>query len=305
MARMKYNFSKTKQLTYLLNYSLKSRLATKYRKPLLCGFKLTSKCNLKCRHCPFWRQEYLPFLDYKHARAILDKLHKDGIRILIFEGGEPLIWEKIASIVEYAKSLFFEVGITTNGTIDMGKANPDTYFVSIDGLREEHGKIRGENFDMIIRNIEANKQNKKIIVNTCINSINYASIPGLVKFLEGKVYGITVQFFYPFPGVESLGLTLAQRGKILEKLISLKKSGHSLLNSYNCLQKMKDNNWECHDFLVASVDPDGTINYGCYLKNRIEDISCKGCGYAAHCEISLAYSYSLNAISTAKNIFWG
>ena len=73
----------------------------------------------------------------------------------------------------------------------------------------------------------------------------------------------------------------------------------------HCLERMGANNWKCRDFLVASVEPSGQTNNGCYLKNRVDNISCAACGFAAHCEISLAYDLKPGAIKAARDIFWG
>ncbi|MGM0365226.1 MAG: radical SAM protein [Actinomycetota bacterium] len=290
------------QLCYLIRYRLRARVSPSRPHPLLCGFKLTHKCNLKCFHCPFWRKPGQD-ISFNEAEKILHKLHSEGIRILIFEGGEPLLWKGIFPLTETAKSMFFSVGITTNGTIDLSTANPDIYFVSIDGTKEVHDRIRGKSFDRIMDNIERHRD-KKIIANITISSLNQDHITRLVKYLEGKIKGVTIQFFYPFPGIEELSVGMQKRKEVLDNLIYLKKQGYSLLDSHHCLKKMKDNSWKCHDFLIASVDPDGYIHHGCYLKNRLEDISCAKCGYAAHCEISAAYRLNPGAIRTAAKIFW-
>ncbi len=73
----------------------------------------------------------------------------------------------------------------------------------------------------------------------------------------------------------------------------------------HCLERMGANNWKCRDFLVASVEPSGQTNNGCYLKNRVDNISCAACGFAAHCEISLTYDLKPGAIKAARDIFWG
>jgi len=130
-------------------------------------------------------------------------------------------------------------------------------------------------------------------------------VPELVRFLKGKVYGITVQFFYPYPEVENLSLSMVQKKQVLDELIGLKRKGYAVLDSYDCLTRLKDNSWRCHDFLIASVEADGKINYGCYLKNRVEEISCRDCGFAAHCEVSMAYDLRPGAIRAALDIFWG
>jgi len=295
-------YPKFRQFCYLLGYAARARILKQSPKPLICGFKLTHRCNLKCLHCPFWRKPGQS-ISLSSAENILKKLHAEGIRILIFEGGEPLLWKGISRITEIAKKMFFSVGITTNGTVDLSKASPDLYFVSIDGPKDTHDRIRGTSFEKIMENIERHRH-KKIMANITISSLNKDQVIQLVKYLEDKVDGVTIQFFYPFPGVEELSVDKKKRAAILDNLINLKRQGYSLLDSYSCLKMLKDGSWRCHDFLVASVDPDGRIHYGCYLKNRLDEISCAKCGYAVHCEISAAYDLDWGAIGTAAKIFW-
>jgi Fe-coproporphyrin III synthase len=302
--------SKLNQVLYLAGFAIKSRLSDKYKKPLLCSFKLTNRCTLKCRHCPFWRNMQKIELEYEKIEEILKKLHADGVRIVIFEGGEPLIWEdkkkrkNISDVIDIAKKFFDFVGVTTNGTVDLSLINPDVIFISIDGLQKTHDSIRGKSFDRIISNIEKYKKVKKIIANICISRANLKEIPELIKFLNDKVYGITIQFFYPYLRVEDQSLTIKEKTSLLKELLKLKKDGYKIFDSSACLTRMAGNTWRCYDFLVASVDPDGTVNYGCYLKNRVENISCMDCGFTAHCEISLAYRFNIDALNAARKIFW-
>ncbi|HEY5501369.1 MAG TPA: radical SAM protein, partial [Candidatus Humimicrobiaceae bacterium] len=60
---------------------------------MLAGIKLTNICNLKCLHCPFWRSNKKQNLTWKEIKTVLKKLYEDGVRIAIFEGGEPLLWK--------------------------------------------------------------------------------------------------------------------------------------------------------------------------------------------------------------------
>ena len=310
---MAVNNSRIYQLSYLLKYAASSRISSRARRPLVCGYKVTGDCNLNCLHCPFvtGQGSREKGLDFKAASGILEKLYSEGVRIIVFEGGEPLLWKDadagkdLSDLVDKAKKLFFFTCITTNGTIPLQGYDPDIVFISLDGLQETHDGIRGTSFSMIMSNIKKFHNHKKIIINTCISRLNFMEIPELVKYLEGKVYGITVQFFYPYSEVENLSLSTVQKKQVLEELIGLKKKGFGLLDSYSCLKRMEDNSWKCRDFLIASVEPDGSINHGCYLKNRVEDISCADCGFAAHCEVSLAYDLDPGAIRASRDIFWG
>jgi Fe-coproporphyrin III synthase len=307
---LKSRISKFKQFAYFASFALISRLSSKYKRPLISSFKLTNRCTLKCLHCPFWRSNEILELKYDKAVAILQKLHEDGIKIVIFEGGEPLIWKDresnkdIHDIIAMARELFYYVCVTTNGTVELNNVEADIIFVSIDGLQKTHDAIRGISFDRIIENIKANKNSKKIIANICISKINIKEIPELVKFLDTITSGITIQFFYPYPNVENQSISQDEKEQVLKELIKLKKEGYKILDSSACLDKMLENTWKCYDFLVSSVEPDGTANYGCYLKNKVDNVSCKDCGFAVHCEISLAYSLNIDALNSAAKIFW-
>lgn len=311
---MAENKKKTAQIIYLSKYALASRISNKCKKPLLCSFKITSGCNLNCIHCPFIGKGNINKVDnisFDSASEVLETLYNNGTRIVIFEGGEPLLWKDrenyhdISDLIEEAKKKFFFTCITTNGTIELDKAEPDIFFISLDGLKDTHDYIRGNSFDRIISNIEKYHKKKKIIMNTCISRLNFMEIPELVKYINDKVFGITIQFFYPYPNVENLSLSMVQKKQVLEELIILKKNGYKVLDSYSCLKKMENNSWKCRDFLIASTEPDGKITHGCYLKNRVKDISCRDCGFTVHCEISLAYDLHPGALIAAKNIFWG
>jgi len=141
-----------------------------------------------------------------------------------------------------------------------------------------------------------------MFANITINSINGAEIPDLVKFLKGKVKGITIQFHYPYEKEDSLTLAFDERRKVLNGLIGLKKKGYPIADSYRALDALKHNSWRCRDWMLANVEPDGTIHLGCYVKGR-GDIQCRWCGFAAHTEISLAYGWHVPSIMAGRKIF--
>jgi MoaA/NifB/PqqE/SkfB family radical SAM enzyme len=243
-------------------------------------------------------------LTFTQVKNILSTLHRLGIRILILEGGEPFLWRDgtytIHEVVEFAKPLFYSVGITTNGTFPLS-INTHTIWVSIDGLRDTHNQIRGTSFERVLENIKTSSH-PHIYANITINLINYQEIPELVTFLADKIKGITIQFHYPYEPDDTLTLPFEKRSEVLDNLITLKKRGYPLADSYRCLKSLKNNSWHCQDWMLANVEPDGSINLGCYVKGR-GDIQCKMCGFAAHTEISLAYQLHLESILVGKKIF--
>lgn len=288
---------------YLAGYYARARLLNDKR-PILAGIKLTHRCTLKCRQCPYWRRP-IPDLPWAEVQKVMPQLHKKGIRIVIMEGGEPLLWKDgdkgINDVVREARKYFFCVGVTTNGTIPLD-ITTDVIWVSVDGLRDTHDTLRGPSFDRIVDNIRSSTH-PKILANITINRINQHEIPQLIKFLAPLVKGITIQFFYPYPESEDLLLPWEERTRVLEQLITLKKEGYPVSDSVLALETLKTNKWVCEPWMIANVEPDGTFNQGCYLKNRTNDDNpCQLCGFAAHTEISLAYQLHWDAIMAGREI---
>ncbi len=291
------------QYLYLVPYYLKSRFFN-IKKPLLAGMKVTHECNLRCRHCPFWRREKKS-ISFSDAIESLKRLYELGARLLIIEGGEPFLWRdngyRIGDIVEAARKLFFHVGITTNGTFPLD-VEADIIWVSLDGLKESHDYLRGPSFDRAIANIR-DSLHPKIFAHITINSHNWQEIPHLVRFLSGRVRGITIQFHYPYDEVDDeLYLSFDKRRAVLDSLIDLKRAGFPVVDSYACLKALKTNQWKCQPWMIASVDPDGRLTHGCYVKNR-GTISCARCGFAANTEISLAYQGTVGSLIAGAKVF--
>ncbi|MDN5292852.1 MAG: hypothetical protein PWQ91_298 [Eubacteriales bacterium] len=289
---------------YLLRYYLRARRGKK--DPILCGVKLTHRCNLRCRQCPYWRRPG-PSLTWKQLEELFPRLRERGIRIVIFEGGEPFLWRDgeytLRQVVDLARRYFWTVGVTTNGTVDLNGVNPNLIWVSIDGFSPTNAVLRGTPLEPVLANIERYRGEKRIFANITISRGNWQEIPDLVKFLADYVAGITIQFFYPYPESEDLFLPWEERRWVLDRLIELKRQGYPLADSYAALEALKDNRWRCESWMIANVEPDGTFNHGCYLLNRTDDTNpCPRCGFAAHTEISLAFQLNFQALLTGRKI---
>ena len=288
---------------YLASYFVKNRLLGR-KQPLLAGMKVTHSCNLKCIHCPFWRK--VPeSITYRQAISSLDSLHDIGTRLIILEGGEPLLWRDqchdIRDLVEEAKKRFFCVGMTTNGTYPLD-IDTDILWVSVDGLRETHNRLRSGSFDRIMTNIQSSSH-PNLYIHITINSLNWREIPDIVEFFSDRVRGITFQFHYPYQEIDkNLFLPFNKRRLVLDGLINMKTQGYPIDVSSACMETLKTNSWKCRSWMIASVDPDGRLTHGCYVKNRGE-VSCKTCGFSAHTEISLAYNCNLESIVLGDRIF--
>lgn len=280
-------------------------LIARRRRPYLASFKVTYACNLTCRQCPFFEMES-PELSWEQAVEILDRLKAGGSRLLVFEGGEPLLWKdgahSIDDLILEARKRFMSVGMTTNGTLPLDVPT-DILWVSIDGLRETHNRLRGADiFDRVIDNIRKSNH-PKLFAHITVNNENANEIPALAEFLAPLVKGITIQFYYPYNRQDGLFLDFDRRADLLARLIEMKKAGLPILNSAPAMKALQYNNWKCVDWLVTSANPDGSITQGCYLRGR-DDIDCARCGFSPHTEISLAWQGSLAAIRAGNEIFF-
>ncbi len=289
------------QSLYILwSYGLRRK-----RAPLLASCKLTYKCNLQCAQCPFYSMAGTT-PTYPEVVATLDRLYQRGNRLVIFEGGEPMLWRdgqrSIHDVVAEAKRKFFCVGMTTNGTLPL-TAQTDVIWVSLDGLAETHNRLRGGGvFERVIQNIRQSAH-PKIFAHITINAVNYAEVPDLIRYLRGLVKGVTVQFYYPYHGADELFLDFDRRERLLQEIVRLKQAGYPVLNSTLALERLKRNRWKCADWLVDNANPDGSISQGCYLRGR-DDIDCRRCGFSPHTEASLAYQGHLQALWAGLQIFF-
>jgi Fe-coproporphyrin III synthase len=283
-------------------YNLRRRVS-----PLLAGYKITNKCNLRCTHCPFWKRSGFEH-GFEGVVATLERLAQLGVRILIFEGGEPLIWRdgtrRFRDVVEAARILFPCVCMTTNGTLPWGDLPLDRVWVSLDGPAAIHDRIRGHGaFDRTIANLQSQGKGRAFVSAT-VSKENFHSIPEMIVMLKGIVEGVTIQFYYPYQGLpDSKFVPPAERGPLMDELVRLKKAGYPVANSVASLIDVKKALWTCEDGLLANAEPDGSIHRGCYLKNRGE-AECSRCGFTAHNEMSLAFKGRLGSILAGVNIFF-
>ncbi len=276
--------------------------------PVLAGYKITNRCNLRCAHCPYWSRVGRES-SYETVVRTMERLRAMGVKILILEGGEPLLWrdgnKTIEDVANGAQRLFPSVCMTTNGTLPWDGLPLDRVWVSVDGPPRVHDAIRGAGaFERTIRNMERYLP-RRAYVSTTVNQTNASSIREMLRILEELTAGVTIQFHYPYDGLpDPLFVPPEERAVILDELLTMKRAGLPVANSAASLTDMKRSPWTCNDGLLANAEPDGTIMHGCYLKNRGE-ADCRSCGFAAHNEMSLAFAGRLESIRTGMEIFFG
>jgi radical SAM protein with 4Fe4S-binding SPASM domain len=79
---------------------------------------LTSKCNLRCRHCVVSAgEECNDELGFEDCCRLVDEFADFGVAQLILSGGEPMIRKDFFGIAEYAASRNILIQVATNGTL--------------------------------------------------------------------------------------------------------------------------------------------------------------------------------------------
>lgn len=241
------------------------------------------------------------------ALECLQLLEQYGCRILVFEGGEPFLWKDgnwgLADLVREAQKRFLRVAITTNGTFPLA-IPADLLWVSLDGLKETHDRLRSNSFDAVWANLTS-ASHSNILIHMTLNKENWNELESLVRMIVSlsTVRGITLQLFYPYgQGEEPLLLSLAERTAALEKAIELKKAGYPIFNSQRQLHAMIENKWKCHDDILINVDPNGQITQGCYAKSRGK-VQCRHCGFTPGAEASGALDLYPGSIITGWRTF--
>ena len=141
----------------LAKFGVKTVLFKK-QDPILGTVILTDKCNLKCKHCSVNNITSVIY-PFDQIEKDMQRLFDMGVRILFFCGGETFIWKDgpytIKDLVHKAKQMgFLIVNVVTNGTFRIDLPEADLILLSVDGDKEHHNAIRGDTYDVIMKNIE-------------------------------------------------------------------------------------------------------------------------------------------------------
>ena len=162
------------------------------RYPLRVSWRLTDRCNLKCLHCYATceseaKQKELPL---EQIKLIVDRLEQANIFEISLTGGEIFVRRDLRQIVEYINSKNISLALFTNATLVLNNydwlksCNIRRYNISLDGLEEEHDKLRGKgNFKRTIEAIKTlKKDSARVVINCVINSLNVHNLVNILHF---------------------------------------------------------------------------------------------------------------------------
>ena len=185
---------KTDHMTALAEYTEEL-----YKRPDLrhLFLELTNACNERCFHCG--SNCSVPGddeLTTEEFKSILDQVREDfdvSKFLLCITGGEPLLRKDFFEIMNYAKSLGYRWGMTSNATLitkevahRLADAGMRTISVSIDGLPQTHDKLRGMKraYELAMRGIQ-NLIDENVFDSVQVTSVfNHKNIKELDQMFE-------------------------------------------------------------------------------------------------------------------------
>lgn len=252
---------------------------------------LTDRCDLRCRHCAENGHGGSYAKPYGQVRSELERAYRLGARFVDFEGGEPTLWrdgERVLNdLYALAKDVgFFSCTLTTNGQRPFGAIKADSVWVSVDGYRDVHDRIRGEGtFARLDRNIRASGH-PAVSINMAVNRINRASVEDTVCYARDNpaIRSISVNFHTPFPGTEGLALPWEERNRVIDQVLAMKRQGFPIMNSVSGLRMMKEQGFPKACWVSSFLLTDGT-----YLE-RCPGAAAGICGSCGFCMAGEMYA---------------
>jgi sulfatase maturation enzyme AslB (radical SAM superfamily) len=260
---------------------------------------LTDRCNLRCRHCFYYRNERdskeLPGDELLRGLETLRDRH--DIRSMEWCGGEPLVRREV---FEAGAALFPHNMLYTNGTRGIPRIGNVTVCVSLDGPPEVHDYIRGDGcFERIAHNLARAGSQTVFILCT----LNRANAPYLEEFLRsverlerpGLSLPVFLLIFTPLKqyrevkGYEHsaeqrdrLAFSWEERDRLLEEIARMRrKVPGRILNSDLLLELMHSSNAStCIERCNRSRV---TLTLGLQLERKLPcvlgpDVDCSRCG---------------------------
>jgi radical SAM protein with 4Fe4S-binding SPASM domain len=166
-----------------------------FSSPVIVSWEITKACNLNCSHCASQVMEGRE-LDTDEALDLIDYMHKCGVFILSFSGGEPFLRPDFFTILGRAREKGIEIGVTTNGTLldentvrRLSSLAPFNVHISIDGIGEVHDSFRNRAgvFDSSVRSLTLLRKYKiPCGITTSMTKRNFHDLDNIKEFVKQK-----------------------------------------------------------------------------------------------------------------------
>ena len=212
--------------------------------PGFCQFAINSACNANCGFCNFARdtfpKEQWQFVGLQAGIDSIDILFREGIRYLVFTGGEPTLNPHLVDFVRHGSQLGIKCMVVTNAGLltpakiyELADAGLSSFIISVDAAEGEiHEKNRG--LPGVCNKIrEANKVLAEIGMSatasvTMSHLVDYDALPDFLTSLGFK----SVVFSYPLTKLDSNFRGYSDDGLVTH-------TEDSLWNAYEKVKQLK------------------------------------------------------------------
>lgn len=158
-------------------------------------------------NCPFCFNPFIKEIpNFIKTKELLKKCKEIDVKVLSIGGGDPLMYDEILEIIDYAFFLGFEIHIDTNchfltkEKLDRLNSKVSLLGIPIDGSNAVvHNLMREntKNFDLVIEKLELlNSYDIPIKINTVVSRINGFDIANIRNILSK--YKIKIWSLYQF-----------------------------------------------------------------------------------------------------------
>jgi len=217
---------------------LKARTLGEIR-PIFVQISVTNRCNARCNYCNY-RERYADELSAKELFHIIDQLAELGTKRIFLWGGEPLIRDDIAQIINYIRQKGIHCGLNSNGYLVPKKIdaikNLNQLTLSVDGDKQAHDANREPgSYDKVMRAVKVARA-AGIPLYTCVpltkNNVSDYQIDYVLD--EAEKYGYSVGIIilkHPTEISRNAWKFMASDAQIrhtLRKVIREKKKGRPL-----------------------------------------------------------------------------
>ncbi len=222
------------------------------RVPLIVSLGLTDRCNLRCPFC-YATNGQTATVDYTttELKNYIDQFIRLGARVFLLQGGEPLLRNDLEEVIAYIKDQKRLCRISTNGVLVANRIESlrhvDQISFSLEGNEEVVDKIRGKGiYQKVVLGMEAAHKNKiPFEIHATLIRESALNRESVVHILElARRFGTYASFcIASVTGAEhtrKVGSGDLSRNEIkafYEFLMTLKKQGYPVSNSYNSLKK--------------------------------------------------------------------
>ncbi len=337
--------------------------------PLYVQYYITARCNLRCQQCNvIYANSNVGEASTAKALKVIENLGSLGTNVLLLTGGEPFVRKDLPELVKHSIRHGMHPRIQTNGLAsekalrECVENGARDISISLDSLVEpDQDTLNGEfknSWDAAITAISMVSnvfpEDGFCALGCVFSPKNFLQVIDVIEFATRIGWWVSLVPAHSTPSMEPRSFSTFDKSMIfnenllehaiaeIDKIISLKKKGLNVYDSYEYLENMKlfiqqkptiwrrRNQGVCDSpNLYFAVLPDGTMAPCCdwrtpepidvaddgfkerYFKKEVQKAilplvkNCSGCMYGSYPEISISARFASAAMERLTEFVFG